>query len=50
MRGGAAAFLRKPVDGHVLVETILAAVARSCGSAEDTWSPAPDPDASRRPS
>jgi FixJ family two-component response regulator len=37
MRGGAAAFLRKPVDGHVLLETIFGAVARASGCAEDTW-------------
>jgi len=42
MAAGAAAFLTKPVDGHVLLETILAAVARASGCAEETWSAGSD--------
>jgi FixJ family two-component response regulator len=34
---GAAAFLTKPVEGQVLVDTILGAIARAAGCAEQTW-------------
>jgi FixJ family two-component response regulator len=37
LRGGAAAFLTKPVEAQVLVDAILAAIARAAGCAEQTW-------------
>jgi len=37
MRSGAAAFLTKPIDSQLLVDTILAAIARAAGCADATW-------------
>jgi FixJ family two-component response regulator len=42
MRSGAAAFLTKPVEGQLLVDTILAAIARAAGCAEQTWRGEPE--------
>jgi FixJ family two-component response regulator len=37
LQSGASAFLTKPVEGQVLVDTILGAIARAAGCAEQTW-------------
>jgi len=39
IRGGAAAFLQKPVDSRVLLDTVIAAIERRQGAAESSDTP-----------
>jgi FixJ family two-component response regulator len=37
MRQGAAAFLTKPVEAQLLIDTVVGAIARAAGCGDETW-------------